>query len=238
MKRTNEKIVEKAVTLRKQGWSYARIGRQLAVSPTTVMNHFNRRCSVKSIEKHCLLPECQQLFRTLDPRQVCCCRSHIKRFCNRRLKAICVDFTECALPECKQKIARIGPYRKFCSKKHAALNLRRWGRKHKGQTGKYEFYYRLLGFGQPCAVCGEKYVVDEHHVVHQGNKSDKRSKTIYLCPTHHMAIHRGFAVLTETGFKWLIDDIKIGLNAKQPKAAKQMASYWAGEATYPNQLHL
>lgn len=239
MKTTSVKIVQKALALRQEGYSYAAIGSQLGIAPTTVMNHFNRLNSNKRFKRKCALVECNQEFHTLDPRQTCCCRSHTKRHSNRKIKKICVNFTECALPECSVRVPRIGRYRKFCCKKHSALNLRRWGRKHKGQRSKYEFYFRLLGFGTPCQVCGEKYVVDEHHVHYSGNRSDKSSTTVYLCPTHHMAIHRGFAIIDDAGkFQWQTKTLTAALHKKQPKAIEQMARHWHRQEDYPNPLIL
>ena len=235
MKTTSIHIVNEAIKLRQSGWSYAKIGKHLDISATTVMNHFNRVHSSKKFERTCLLQECGVVFSTIDPRQTCCCRSHTKLYCNRKAKETCVDYVECALPECKQMVARIdNRYRKFCCKAHHSLNLRRWGRKKNKGVSKYEFYKRLLHYGTPCMVWGERYVVDEHHTEYTGNRSNKKSDVVFLCPTHHMAIHRGFAKIENGHYVWLTESLRKKLQQKQPNAVKAFCETQVVEVNRPN----
>ena len=45
--------------------------------------------------------------------------------------------------------------------------------------------------GGTCAMCNEKNILDLHHKLHvsQGGTNDP-DNLIYLCPTHHMMVHR------------------------------------------------
>jgi hypothetical protein len=69
---------------------------------------------------------------------------------------------------------------------------------------------------QKCLVCDERYVLDEHHIEFRGTKSNKQSKTVWLCPTHHMAIHRGFARFDGERYVFTVEDIREGLHRKHP----------------------
>ena len=201
-----------ASRLRKLGWSYSRIGKRLGVSPTTVLTHLT--ANARLIERVCLLPECGHAIRTYNPRRFYCTRSHAKLDGSRKSKGLELVQRECALPECKAKVWAFENTRKYCSQKHADLDWRRW-KKHAHGTGVYA---RII-IGKPCCnVCGETAVIDKHHVDFTGNKSSRSSKQVYLCPTHHMLIHRGFARFSAHGVYERLDSLILdGLRLKQPK---------------------
>lgn len=94
------------------------------------------------------------------------------------------------------------------------------------------FYRRVLGTADhACVVCGERVILDEHHIEFSNGRSNKESKTVWLCPTHHMAIHRGFSRFDEGVFVWVVDDIRDGLRRKHPDltAALQQGRSWAAK---------
>lgn len=146
----------------------------------------------------CALIECEETF-PFKKGKICCCRQHIKRFNGRKNNP--ASFIECGLPECHKTI--LNTKRKFCSKQHGDLHSKRH------QTG---FYERLKSKSPCCEVCGEWRVLDEHHIEFFKGKSNKQSKTVWLCPTHHLAMHRRLAVYDENGFSWKDKEIVTGLS--------------------------
>lgn len=187
------------IRLRQSGWSYQRLGDYFNVSPTTILNRLSG--SERLLTRLCRLPECGRVIKTYDPRRVYCTYRHAKLDGSRRLKGLTLVRKECALPECSKQIWAFQIQRKYCCTDHADLDWRRWKKHAKGKG----IYARLL-FGTPkCIACGETAVLDEHHVKFTGMKSDPASQRVYLCPTHHMLIHRGLAKLDENGVYLRLD---------------------------------
>ena len=193
------------------GWSFARLGARFGVSPTTVLHRLNE--SDRLLTRTCRLPECGRTIKTFDPRRVYCTKKHAKLDGARRQKGLLLVKKECALPECTEQIWAFEAQRKYCCEAHADLDWRRWC-KHAHGTGVYA---RMILKSPACRVCGEPVVLDQHHVRFKGHKSDKKSQTFYLCPTHHMLIHRGFARLSIDGrYERLDAQILAALKRKQP----------------------
>lgn len=207
--------IEEVRSLREKGLTYRQIAKKYGITPEAVSWRLQSRGLRRWIRQKCELPECDVVFKTMNPRRRCCCLSHIKRLGMREERGIQAKRTVCSLPECDKIIWRVGNHRlsrKFCSAVHTGLNSRRW------RNGTY---LRILGRGKPCVVCGERIIVDEHHIEFSKNKSNKNSKTIWLCPTHHMAIHRGFAKIIEGKFVRMVEEIREGLLRKQKTAVRR-----------------
>jgi hypothetical protein len=151
----------------------------------------------------CLLVECEVTF-PFKPGKLCCCRKHVKRLNGRGNNP--AAFVECALPECRELV--LNTKKRFCGAPHATTHYKR------EETG---FYARLQVHTPACEVCGEWRVLDEHHVEFTPKGSNKRSKTVWLCPTHHLAMHRRLAVYDEGGFRWVDSTILVGLAVKHPE---------------------
>ena len=47
-----------------------------------------------------------------------------------------------------------------------------------------------------CIVCGEKEVIDVHHI-DKNSKNNSPDNLVPLCPTHHAYMHRGKSHLIE-----------------------------------------
>ena len=175
------------------------------------------------ITKRCELPECGKEFQTPQDSQRCCCKKHVKAVGAREAKGLTVSDIPCAIPECCNTVHVVhsgrkpaftgkgGRDKKFCSEAHADL----MGNRRKGGV-----YQRLLGKKHVCFVnsCKEWLVLDEHHERHHERhhkgKSDKTSKTYWLCPTHHQMIHRGYATLENGVFTSLVPAILRGIESK------------------------
>ena len=150
----------------------------------------------------CALVECEVRF-PFKPGKLCCSRKHIKRFNARKNNPAAM--IECSLPECNRLV--LNTKKLFCNKDQATCHYRRIER---------GFYKRLQSRKPACEVCGEWRVLDEHHVEFGRRGSNKQSRTVWLCPTHHLAMHRRLATYDENGFRWVDEDIVIGLRRKHP----------------------
>ena len=200
------------VRLKELGWSNTDIAKHLDLSLSSITQGL-QKVGWRGVRKVCVLEECGKEFWTRDTRHSFCCRLHTKRH-HARVGAGVVglfkDEVECALPECRVKFKRRGTSVVYCCKRHGDLHNRRV--EHRG------FYDRILHISRlACMVCGERYVLDEHHIEFKGAKSNKQSKTVWLCPTHHMAIHRGFARFEGEKYVHIVEDIREGLRRKHPQ---------------------
>lgn len=66
------------------------------------------------------------------------------------------------------------------------------------------FYYH----GEQCIICGEKEVVDAHHL--DGDRSNNVPENLIpLCPTHHCYIHRGKSHLIQEQINEYIHGISL-----------------------------
>jgi len=63
--------------------------------------------------------------------------------------------------------------------------------------------------------CKEKIILDEHHIEFSGNHSNKKSKTVWICPTHHMAVHRGYAKIEQGKYIDLVPTILTAIKKKR-----------------------
>jgi len=226
-KRLKKFDVAEARKLRSEGWAFSRLGHYFGVSPTTV--HSRIRNADRYFTRNCALPECGQPFKTLDPRQTYCRKKHAKLAGSRALSGIEIKKKACALPECHNEIWCF-KQAAYCCSDHADLDWRRWRKQQKGQG----LYRRLLFRNPHCFVCGEWAVVDEHHVAFSKNKSDKAGITVWLCPTHHMLIHRGLAVIEPNGrYKrldhWIVAQLRIKQSERVSRASAR--SYLDYEST-------
>jgi hypothetical protein len=56
------------------------------------------------------------------------------------------------------------------------------------------FYARVLGRDVSCEVCGDRFLVEEHHEIFDHKTgSDLDGPVHWLCVYHHQLIHRGLA---------------------------------------------
>lgn len=203
-----------AIRLRELGWTNPAIAKHLDLSVATVVQGFHKT-GWAGLLRRCALEECGKEFRTFRLKGAFCCQLHSKRHLARQAVGTVGLFTgdiECALPECRKTAPRQGIVRTYCSRKHGDLHQRRLDRAKSSM-----FYERVLGAADnACVVCAERLVLDEHHVEYSNGRSNKQSKTVWLCPTHHMAIHRGFARFDGDKFVWTVEDIREGLARKHP----------------------
>lgn len=181
---------------------------------------FKSRNLSLALTKTCELPECEVVFVTKSPRQRACCKRHVKLLGSREERGATTLLLPCALPECTELVwmthkagqkpdfgGRGGSGKRYCCKEHGEVMYRR---RHSGS------YARLLLQDAQCAApgCKETLILDQHHEDFAGARSDKDSKTHWLCPTHHMQIHRGFADIVAGKFVSLVPKIKAGIKAK------------------------
>jgi hypothetical protein len=166
------------------------------------------------------LEECGKEFRTPHIKSSFCCELHGKRH-GARIDAGTVGlFTgdiECALPECRKPVPRRGIMIRYCSSSCTDKHQKRL------DTREALFYRRLLGVvDHVCVACPERLVLDEHHLEFTGTKSNKTSKAVWLCPTHHMAIHRSHARFDGDKFVWIHEEIREGLLRKHPALVESL----------------
>lgn len=170
----------------------------------------------------CALPECGKLF--VPKRKArCCTRKHGKLLSERKRQGLITIHIVCALPECSNtfwtshhsgqkpgmKINKKGRhYKIFCCAYHGDLHTRR---RHNG------VYLRVRGEGPVCCApnCNERIALDEHHIEFGSKGSNKKSKVVWLCPTHHMYIHRRYAEFRNGEFVDLVSKIRYGLRWKR-----------------------
>lgn len=205
-----DKVLREAVRLRERGWTLQRIGDKFGITKQAVRYRLQRAKHQDAPERRvCELFECDTEYEVVHRRQRCCCRKHTKRLNVREQMGVTARMGECALPECRIEVLLGVKGRKYCEHYHGVLNYARI---------KSGAYAALLGLREPCFVCGEAIVVDDHHTEWDSTGSNKEGPTRPLCPTHHMAIHRGFARLTEAGeYEWLADQLREDLLRKQPE---------------------
>jgi len=185
---------------------------------TNLYRWLGKETDVFERELTCVLVECDNTF-PFKGRQLACCRKHIKRYCARGGLG---EFLPCCLPECEELV--LVPNRNsgklwWCDRNgnnrhHSEIHYKRV------ETG---FYERLLSDYQRCVGnlisgerCAEHVCIDVHHTVFTNKGSDKSSPEIFLCPTHHQAIHRGMAVYEEGEYRWIVGEILEGLHSKHP----------------------
>jgi len=179
----------------------AEIAAEVGLSQSCVWIHSH---SVEVAERVCAIPECGAKFTSKDPRKIYCCREHAKLGGFRNSKGIRKVRAKCSLPECTNMVWAIEGRKRYCSVNCTKRDYRR---------NRNGFYDRILGIGPTCSVpgCGHRLCIDEHHYVldhskltlrhHSAvkNKSVKSGPTIFLCPTHHAMVHRGFAYVDSYG---------------------------------------
>jgi len=191
--------------LRAGGATFKAIGERYGITGEAVSARLRSRGLHRLPTRTCALHECGSKFDPRSADQICCSSLHTKRQEGRRLEDVFIADAVCKLPECREPVVQRGiKFGRFCCRNHME--------RHANRT-KSGFYDRLLGKGPECIECGERLVLDEHHVEYTVNGSNKQSETIILCPTHHMAIHRSLAEYTEDGFVWKVDAILEGLES-------------------------
>lgn len=200
-----------------KGASLASLGRERGITSEAVGYLLHTRGFPIMLEKRCALFECGKPFKTNRVRQETCCPTHHKLHDSRKANGLKADRFPCAMPECSNEVVRTyagkrpqasghGRCRVYCCKAHSIIMQAR--RAH-------GWYRNLLCSDKKCANpdCGETIVLDEHHIEYSKKGSNKKSKTVWLCPTHHMAIHRGYAKFAGGKFvdttKWIVEQVKI-----------------------------
>lgn len=56
-------------------------------------------------------------------------------------------------------------------------------------AAKLSKFYKEQELEEECVVCGEKSILDVHHVDHDRNNANLNN-LVYLCPNHHLLLHR------------------------------------------------
>lgn len=162
-------------------------------------------------KKRCALFECGKEFFAINPCALCCCYDHTNRHLKR--KGRLVGYKTCGLPECNNHFVSVGDDRKWCCSNHHELHRRR--------VHKWGFYARIMGFDDArCLACGESVILDAHHCVFK--RKSREGPKVWLCPTHHMAIHRGLAKIENGKYASLIEEIRQQLPFKHPKLMEEL----------------
>jgi len=188
-------------------------------SYTNLYRWLGKETDVFERELTCVLVECDNTF-PFKGRQLACCRKHIKRYCARGGPG---EFRPCSFPECDEPVLVPTPNPDrlwWCGKRHSDIHH---------QRAANGFYERLLGATQQCVGrlisgkrCSEHMCIDVHHTVFTKKGSDKSSPEIFLCPTHHQAIHRGMAVYKDGEYRWIVGEILEGLRSKHPVLVEEL----------------
>lgn len=175
----------------------ASYGYSHATGPKAAFNKYGLRLPVS---RH-VCPTCGRPFLA-DRTKIFCRRKCAKTGSYKRIKGgRHIARLPCALPECSNLVRVVwfgagkpsvmgtaggtGNSQRYCCRSHADRHIRRVNE---------GLYARLLGADhRKCCVCGEPLILDEHHVEWDSKtrKSNKSSTTVWLCPTHHAAVHRG-----------------------------------------------
>jgi hypothetical protein len=221
--RTTETTVTKLWKQRQAGATLTILGQKQGVSAEAIGALFKSRGLVATFETQCELPECRKRFFSKRPDRRTCCRKHNQRLLERERKGLTAALLPCALPGCTQQILWLytgkrpnillasGEGRRFCCKQHAAMASTR---------RKSGYYQRLLDRPNKCfsPQCAEHILVEEHHlefVTGRNGGSNKTSLTCWLCPTHHMAIHRGLAVIQQGQYVDLVPSLLTDIEHKK-----------------------
>lgn len=219
-------ILQKAVRLWKSGESLADLSRTFLLSRAGVRRRLVKYGGIcLEVAKKCAFPGCSNVIRTHRRYQKYCCRKHKSlgyMLEHQRCKWV---WRECRLPECREIFRThrtLSGKTKQNTQNYCCLLHAQRHRMRVKATGGTSIYRAILGVGPSCIVCDESLVVDTHHVVFKNNKSDKESRTIPLCPTHHMALHRGLARYTKHGYVWVYKKILRGLKKKHPKLVRRL----------------
>lgn len=192
------------IKMRKDGKSAEQIAKHFGITKRAVQG----RLAVSIKEKITFIrkcPFCNETFETTDITKLYCSNAHTKR-ANRKKQRVIL---ECLLPECSNTFLGIKGTNKFCCKKHGDLHSKRI------LNGVYD---RIVNNSKKCLACDESVILDEHHIEFYNDngkvRSNKKSKTIYLCPTHHLAIHRGYAVIVDGKYVNIVSLIRKKLKMK------------------------
>jgi len=202
------------------------IGERYGTSYTNVYRWLSQETDVYKTMVKCILVECEVMF-PFKSTKLACCRKHIKRYNARGGPG---EFLPCCLPECNELV--LVPNRDsgnlwWCdrngdSRNHSEIHYKRV---------ETEFYKRLLSDYQQCQgrlvsgePCPEHICIDVHHIVFTKSGSDKNSPEIFLCPTHHQAIHRGMAVYENGEYRWTVGEILEGLRRKHSSLVMEITS--------------
>jgi hypothetical protein len=221
-KRISDEEVAALWKRRMSGTTTASIAKERGTTKENIQYLFKSRGLSLTISKKCPLPECAKDFQTKDPRQRFCCRKHMKLGFSREYRNATAIYQLCALPECDKSVwmtytqgrkptlgGKGGSGKRYCCSLHS---VRQSKRRLNGT------YTNIFGHGDRCEApgCKEHVVLDEHHEKFDKMtlKSDKNSKTHWLCPTHHMKIHRNYAEFSNGKYVDLIPKILAGIKKK------------------------
>jgi hypothetical protein len=204
--------IEEIRDKRESGRSWPSIAKDYGRTPAALQMLVRSRGSMPKlrVERTCALHECEKRFVAVGAGERCCCSRHLNRLLERERKGQIATQVPCALPECTKLVWAVHvsaekPTPRYCGTEHGNLHCRR---------RKYGVYKRLLDDDLVCAVCGEQYVLDEHHEEFIGCKSDKTSLIHILCPKCHMKIHRGLAKYEDGKYIDMVPCILRGLREK------------------------
>jgi len=198
MRPVPKKELDEVLKMREAGATFADIGRRFGITKEGARHRLRLANGEALLTRTCELPDCDRVFMTTFARKRFCCHKHAKRAAERYRSGYSPRKIVCALPECSVTFwagEEGSRSRRFCCKAHGARHANRI---------KKGWYERILGRGKTRCVapgCKESVVLDQHHVQFEGRDTarPKRGPVVFLCPTHHAAVHRGLAVLTDEG---------------------------------------
>lgn len=217
-KPTSPEDLAETVRLREKGLSLRQIGKRFGITDAAVNYRLKRAGYEHKVAKRkCALTECAVMFYPKSSRHRCCCRKHVKRQSERERVGREAYASVCLFPGCSEPTFVRGKYGKWCCRQHYETHRLRV------QAG---FYGRLFGICSRCIECGEQLAVDDHHVVWDPKNGSSGDETVPLCPTHHRAIHSGYAVIRDGKFVWLLDELREEVRKKHPELVPKGAS-WA-----------
>lgn len=221
-KKLDDKEIQRLWKMRQEGKTLTELAKSRGTTPSNIGLLFKSRGLNPNLEKICEIPECRKKYIARKSLQRTCSRKHLKLLMSREEANRTSSLLECALPECEKEVWMVhtgdapgfsegigGSGKRFCSTVHADMH---------GRRKKNNVYLRILGKGPKCIVpkCTERVVLDEHHIEWcRKNGSDKTSRTVHICPTHHQQVHRGYAEFCDGNFVNLIPKIRKGLKRKR-----------------------
>lgn len=228
-----DKIIDKVAELREAGKSVGDIARAINKSPSHAKYLVQKVLTRKTEIAQCM--DCGKSFTRMANQQ------KPRNFCSRncsyryrvRLETEAQPSVKCINPGCnvlfkKSKIKR----HQYCSVKCAREDAKRWYVSPDLAAAGHGFYKKIFTKTPSCLACGEWRTVQEHHTIFTGGKSDKSSPTVFLCPTHHVLIHCGFARIENGDYiETDVEFFKREVSLKQADKLQAVQPVWKRNAT-------
>jgi hypothetical protein len=81
--------------------------------------------------------------------------------------------------------------------------------KYENASGRDDALYYMRRSGSvihKCFACNEAFVLEIHTFENSHSSDNDDREAVYLCPTHHKAIHVGYARIDGDAFVWIHED--------------------------------